>query len=634
MIDNVMDNSKKFTLSDEELAALEAEEGRLLDLYGYGHTHAGLSAWNREWLKNKGWLLYWMSKHPKYVKGKYQIVFFSDYNRPFSSGGLSDFCEWAKEHVKATPITSGYGPWSAADLEDMEYHIRRGLYHAEQAKKFLPNMSFDFGGGLTADDMQREMKNIQAVHEKWYENFYQDGRNIYRTSDVKLARNRKRWFTLFNEITSPFLGQEDADTLNSCASKCGVDLKARKGQKITKVAQRFCQAIGIDKVKDLRTDPVSGRTRDFGFNKHIAELGDAVNPLKVKRYTVLSANPIDYLTMSFGNSWSSCHTIDKENQRGRAKNGSHTYGGSYSSGTLSYMLDGASLIYYQVDGSESPENLELKDKMCREVFCLGHEKMIASRIYPFGRDDEGKAETASIQVQVRNVVEQIVADMFNCDNRWTIAKGKSACDAVTKTIGTHFPDYVFYADGVVCYLNKGDGQKDKTPIEIGHSPICPICGHTHSNSNWITCGGGFDECDNDEEIEVHICAECGAVIEDSTYAVLDDEGNWYCDENCARYAGCRFCDDGIWHLHHVYKDSNGNYFYDPNEEHIIAADGTMFRNAYDAYLSDYVHDANNVWHSVEDEAFCESCQQWVSVEEYDAERGMCTACVERENANV
>lgn len=634
MIDNVMDNSKKFTLSDEELAALEAEEGRLLDHYGYGHTHAGLSAWNREWLKNKGWLLYWMSKHPKYVKGKYQIVFSSDYNRPFSSGGLSDFCEWAKENIKATPV-SEYGPFSGAEYDEMADDIRNGLNCVNQARFYLPSLSCNFGGGLTYADMEREIVNIHAAHAAWNKKFIMgnDGK-VYIRRDVDNDELKRDWFDAFSTLTSPFLTQEDADCLNEAASKCGINLNARSGQKITKVAQKFCVAIGIDKVKHLRLDYVSGRVRDYGFNKHIAELGDAVNPLKVKRYTVLSANPIDYLTMSFGNSWSSCHTIDKENQRGRAKNGSHTYGGSYSSGTLSYMLDGASLIYYQVDGSESPENLELKDKMCREVFCLGHEKMIASRIYPFGRDDEGKVGTASIQVQVRNVVEQIVADMFNCDNRWTIAKGKSACHAVTKTIGTHFPDYVFYDDGVVCYLNKGDGQKDKTSIEIGHSPICPICGHTHSDSNWITCGGGFDECDNDEEIEVHICAECGAVIEDSTNAVLDDEGNWYCDETCAHDAGCTFCDDGIWHLHHVYKDSNGNYFYDPNEEHIIAADGTMFRNAYDAYLSDYVHDANNVWHSVEDEAFCESCQQWVSVEEYDAERGMCTACIERENANV
>lgn len=607
----VMDDSKEFHLSKDELAALEAEEAKLLDEYGYGHTHVGLSAWNREWLKNKGWLLYWMSRHPQYVKGKYQIVFSSDYDRPFDRNGLDEFCNWARNQVKATPITSGYGPWSAADLEDMEYHISHGLYYAEQAKKYLPNMSFDFGGGLTADDMQREMENIQAVYKKWYENFYQDGRNIYRTSDVKLARNRKHWFTLFNDITSPFLGQEDADTLNSWASKCGVDLKARKGQKITKVAQRFCQAIGIDKVKDLRTDPVSGRTRDFGFNKHIAELGDAVNPLKLKRYTVLSANPIDYLTMSFGNSWTSCHTIDKANKRGSAKNGEDTYHGCYSSGTLSYMLDGASLIYYQVDGAESPENLELKDKMCREVFCLGHEKMIASRIYPYGRDNQGESETTSIQVQVRNVVEQIVSDMFGCDNIWLLRKGSDKCGAVTRTCGTHYADYTHYDDGVVCYLNKGNGVKDKKKIKIGHLPICPICGHEHNDSNWITCGGDFTDCDHCDE-EIHTCSHCGAVIEDDASAVVDENGNWYCDAQCATEAGCRQCDDDVWYLHHVYRDREGNWFHDPDEEHIVAADGTVFRNSDDAYISGYVPDGDGIWHPVEQMWFSEESQHWTS----------------------
>ena len=38
-----------------------------------------------------------------------------------------------------------------------------------------------------------------------------------------------------------------------------------------------------------------------------AKYADSINPIKVKRHTVLSVHPIDYYTMSFGNSWTSCH---------------------------------------------------------------------------------------------------------------------------------------------------------------------------------------------------------------------------------------------------------------------------------------------------------------------------------------
>ena len=75
---------------------------------------------------------------------------------------------------------------------------------------------------------------------------------------------------------------------------------AHRGQKTGRVINRICTYLGYNKHPE--------------WNREYAKYADALNPTTIKRHTVLSINPLDYLTMSFGNSWASCHTIDKENK--------------------------------------------------------------------------------------------------------------------------------------------------------------------------------------------------------------------------------------------------------------------------------------------------------------------------------
>ena len=75
------------------------------------------------------------------------------------------------------------------------------------------------------------------------------------------------------------------------------ELKFHAGQKTSRVVNKICQYLGFDKVD--------------GYNREFAKYADSLSPMVIKRHTILSINPLDYLTMSFGNSWASCHTIDK-----------------------------------------------------------------------------------------------------------------------------------------------------------------------------------------------------------------------------------------------------------------------------------------------------------------------------------
>jgi len=66
------------------------------------------------------------------------------------------------------------------------------------------------------------------------------------------------------------------------------------------------------------------------YNHDFAVIADAVNPLKNTQVAILSVNPCDFLKMSYGEGWDSCHHV-----------GHH---GCYHAGTQSYIMDSSSMI--------------------------------------------------------------------------------------------------------------------------------------------------------------------------------------------------------------------------------------------------------------------------------------------------
>ena len=145
--------------------------------------------------------------------------------------------------------------------------------------------------------------------------------------------------------TSQYIDSELADELN----KICPEVHAHDGQKTSRVINKLLAYIGVGKHPE--------------YNREFAKYADALNPLKITRHTILSVNPLDYLTMSFGNSWASCHTIDKQNKR----NMPNSYQGMYSSGTISYMLDSPSMVFYTVDASYDGNDFWHEPKINRQM---------------------------------------------------------------------------------------------------------------------------------------------------------------------------------------------------------------------------------------------------------------------------
>lgn len=313
----------------------------------------------------------------------------------------------------------------------------------------------------------------------------------------KLPNDIFCFLTEINNMTGQYIDDYIVERLDNISP----NLHAHKGQKMSRVINKLLTYVGFNKLPD--------------YNREFAKYADALNPLQITRHTVLSVNPLDYLTMSFGNSWASCHTIDKENKR----NMPNSYEGMYSSGTVSYMLDKPSMVFYTVDASYNGNDFWNEPKINRQMFHWGEEKLVQGRLYPQDNDGDN-----SVYTPYREIVQNIMSELFKFPNLWTVAKGTSAAGRYVCSYGTHYRDYDSYDN---CTLSRIKGSENEQYISVGHNPICIKCGSEHDCQENISCCA-----------RKVTCAECGCEIDEDEARYID--GDYYCNE-CSFWCDC--CDE-------------------------------------------------------------------------------------------
>lgn len=332
------------------------------------------------------------------------------------------------------------------------------------------------------------------------------------------------------------------------------ELHFHAGQKTSRVVNKICCYLGLDKVD--------------GYNREFAKYADSLSPMTIKRHTILSLNPLDYLTMSFGNSWASCHTIDKENRRNMPNN----YSGCYSSGTISYMLDPSSMVLYTVDASYNGTEYWKQPKINRQMFHYGEEKLVQARLYPQDCDGDDGAYTP-----YRNIVQEIISTIFGFPNLWTLKRGTGEANYYIRSYGTHYRDYQHYSN---CTISRIKGSENENTFAVGSNPICVNCGHTHSVETNIDC------------CHTRRCADCGRVIDD------EDDEYWVDDEcycrDCVEY--CEYCEE-YTHNETTYVR---NYGY--------VCDHCLENFTYCECCGAYVRDDDSVYIDSEDRYVCDDCR--------------------------
>lgn len=152
------------------------------------------------------------------------------------------------------------------------------------------------------------------------------------------------------------------------------------------------------------------------------------------------------------------------------------YEGQCSTGTMSYMLDGASMIFYTVNADYEGVEYWDQPKIHRQMFHWGEDKLVQGRLYP--QDDSD----SSIVNQYRAIVQEIMSSIFDFPNLWSIKRG--ACEASEFIIsrGVHYCDYENFN---VCTLSTIKDKDNNNCFIVGAEAICIKCGKIHKRKDNI-----------------------------------------------------------------------------------------------------------------------------------------------------
>lgn len=342
-------------------------------------------------------------------------------------------------------------------------------------------------------DTQREI-DVQAFNDSI-------GRLSMVTSILNSNDDYQKIFNTIKELPlTKFIQSEGREVLK--------DYGVVEGQKTARALRKIFVESGIAKTFD---ELVSANGYAFRpFEAQMTIIADALSPLAITRHTLISVHPCDYLHMTYG--FSSCHNIDS---------------GCYMAGTLSYMNDETTMIFYTVDRSfDGNSPYYMQKKINREVFAYGHGVLLQSRLYPNNNDTLNKDG-------FRNAVQKVIADCEGVSNSWKLFKSQREVDRYVETgsQSLHYPDYEYSTYHANVSLLKPvvgcDNYDSVTPITVGNIAYCIRCGEVLEDTGSLVCS----DCGGNVR-----CEHCGAWV-DREDAYQDDEGYWYCP------ACVRTCDD-------------------------------------------------------------------------------------------
>ncbi len=399
----------------------------LLTTYRHRNSEHGVCVMLDRYFTHKQSLIELLSKSKNYA-GDMRIITNKEFDRGNLKSDIQSFCREFLTTVDAKSMLLSYKDDDGKTISD---HIKTG-------KTFIsPSQLHD--------------KKVKTV-DYYQLPFTCEG---YTKASDNICSGFHNYINKFYYITDPTLSDNNEKNFAEINS----NIKLAKGMKTSRAFNRVCDTYGISKSPH--------------YNKLFARYADMVSGLTRNLDFVISVNPYDYLTMSFGNSWSSCHTIDKNNLR-RLPTG---YSGGYCGGTLSYMLDKSSIITYVIDKNEDPRE---GGKIYRNMFHYGNNTLIQSRIYPQGNDG-----ATDLYTKFREFMHAEFNALFETeDEPWTVKKGKDWCQENTTSYGVHYRDYIYVRDCNVSYLANKERQRRR--VEIGSTGICPYCGQPITSSSSLS----------------------------------------------------------------------------------------------------------------------------------------------------
>lgn len=374
------------------------------------------------------------------------------------------------------------------------------------------------------------------------------------------------------------------DIILSDFSRASVLLKSlnfKDGQKASKVIRKILDKFNLNNwvsdyisfAKPVRKLDENGEwtgemTKCLNYEQMFAQLSDNLSPKTFNYKLVISINPLDYLTQSRGNGWSSCHAFSSK--------WDNSYSGCNKGATLTMMTDPSSVITYLLDIDDENTDLWNIEKNQRQTYFVSdtHDFIVANEVYPT-RDKN-----------VGNIILDNMLNLFNPSSEWTKnhdfdyhTRNEICCFDYDEYYG--FDDW--NKSGVKCNFIKNE-LGNKFNLTIGHraKTINDNDSFITENDKVITCG--------------YWCDYCYCYHDEDDLYWSDYYGRYICQDELEReFYYCEDIDD--------YRDENDCWY---NEY-----DGYWYSNGtYNEYVEDYGYvDEYNLNNSC-DFFQCEECGCW------------------------
>lgn len=381
---------------------------------------------------------------------------------------------------------------------------------------------------------------------------------------------------------------------------------------------------------------------------------DSITEQKVTYDFVVSVNPADYLLMSYGNSWSSCHILNPV-----ISHGENDYEGQFKAGCVDYLVDNCTAVCYIVPKDSDVSEHSLLPKIGRQLFFIAPDGtyFFQSRMYPGGGES---AINDYFRESFQSIVEKITPLVYG--DIWS-----NEIDLrISAKNGLHYPDYNHMDQGENrwstsqnrtgrFFFEPGDAVRcvmcGENEIDEPHLLFCNSCrGYDNTHAGCVECddchewfdmdneGGTYGDnyvCQSCIDNNYYRCDRCGELMEqgsDSVYtAPNEDTLCESCFENNCFI--CERCDEPEWsdNAQTVYGNDNGEETCcqvcadeiatrcDDCGENIINDELVNLGDEY--YCSDCIGK-----HAVH----CDGCNQWISDEDVThlvGDKDYCEECV-------
>lgn len=474
----------KFTTTKRYANHILKQANTVLDkcgIYGTKEERKGLMDDILKSIEAKSWL-FEIFKNSPYHNGKGQLILPMEIERPVDNDVIYDFARYIDN------IAYRYYLTKEAVIDGYTYENAKS--EKNKIKRLITAVDYMC---IPDDDVVIKGKPFSEYREQYRklnDIIYKfDMSDLYYADDIYVERESKSLYDKANLVANAIrncVGKqlENANDIEKL-SEAFPHSQCREGIKITRVIQKCLKELGLYQLA-MENDQES-------YNKMYAKWCDAVSPMKIKKWSVLSINFVDYITMSHGNNWTSCLNTDQKTRftSGRYQNGFN------SKRTLDYALDETTMVFYTIDEEYDGDDWELQPKCTRQLFHFGEGKLVQARLYP-----QSDVSRRNIYTQYRENVEHLLADAMGEANLWS-APERGIIDYEGSVVNIPYEwssngEYIDFLDiachggeesdfqsevNYVVFRGSTNRTDNEIPMIVGSTKaVCIMCGEKFSES--------------------------------------------------------------------------------------------------------------------------------------------------------